>query len=316
MPTRLFTPVDEEHFDEADILEHGEVIQREIRDVELPHIAKRVTAAANCAPVELFFFAKKQTGRRCSCWQVFTAPRMTCRVCFGTGIAGGFEKFGYREETVDVSRTNIRMVNVSPAWDRQTAPVRFGLLPSATAGRVEVDVPLVPNIGKLDAFVADYSWHPQSRVRLFVRAPSDADWVPLLGEGAAAIIEARLGATKLSFRADLARNTPTSPIPELEHLYLRYQLLPDPVIHADVERTPTKLTATELGAFLAFEERKTFIDGRLKRVTTEDFFEQLDTKQRWKAIRVDMGRALGLTFEWALNTRIVHNFPESYYLVP
>jgi hypothetical protein len=316
MPIRLYRPVDEEPFDEMDILDHGKTTQREIRDIYLDQIATRVTAATNIAPVELYFFAKRQTGRRCSCWEVFTAPRMTCRACFGTGLVGGFEKFGFREEVVDVTRAGTVAVNVSPGYDRQTAPTRFSLAKSAVAGYFEATVALAPNLGILDAFQADYSTTPGTLVKLFVRSPSDVAWVELVGEGATALVQARLGETSLRFRAELSRSTPSSPIPEFETLYLRYQTDPHPVINADVERTPTKLTASELGAFLAFEERKTFIDGRLKRVTTEDFFEQLDTKQRWKVIRVDVGRALGHTFEHALNSRIVHDFKESYAVVP
>jgi len=315
--TRIYEPPDEEVFDEADILEQGLTLQQQIRDVVLPQIARRSQASADTVPTKMRFFRKKTTGRRCSCFFWSTAPRSTCRTCFGEGVVGGFEKLGYREEVIDITRLDVRAVNVFPRFDKQTAPVRFSLTQNAALGFFEVDVPLFPNHGVLDAFRADYTVQPDRQVRLFLRAPSDGStWHEVTAQTYADLITARLGEAKLSFRAEFSRVSPDAPLPELDAIYLRYQTGTMTELSVEVNRTAHALTADEMGLFDAYEDQDAFLDGRVKVITTEDFFEEIETGRRWKVKKANPGFALGTTFEHSLTLRYIQDYKERYKLVP
>jgi hypothetical protein len=246
---------------------------------------------------------------------VETSPEGFCKTCFGTGVVGGYDKYGFRTEVVDVTAP-VRTVNVvpNPGIDgEQTRPVRFSLGKNAIYGYVEADVRLYPNIAKLDALKADYSVMPTHQVLLFIKRDTESSFVTLTDE---ALVE-RLDAKSITFRFEFSRQGPTAPLPQLSHLIFRYQQLPDSavVVKADVPRTPESLTLAELGVFESFSARNMWLDGTLKAISTEDFFHQIDTGRRWKVTETNVVRPLGQTLAWDLVTRLSQNF-DAYEQVP
>lgn len=324
---------DRSTMDAFDILEGGETTRQQLRDVIMPQVERRAAAASTIDQTDLQLFRKKARGcgRRCSCFEISASPNRDCRVCFGVGVAGGYEKLGFREETIDVSRLNLRMVNVQPRYDRiADAPRRFGLLGTATFGVIEGEVDLVDNVGTLDAFSADYTALPDAGAVVKIRGDDDGDWVPLTMQDRTALLEPRLAGQRLAFRIELWRSGLTAPVAEFEHLYLRYQvnptgpvrrdpagnLIPGTFFHADINRTPSSLSRGQVGLYRAFEERATTISGALAALSTEDFFSEIGTTDRWKVQKVNEGRSQGHTWEWTFITRIVQPYREPYGRVP
>lgn len=327
MPARTYMPPEDRIATRFDIVDGGEVFREEMKHILLPQIAGENRAAVNTQGSEFYFFQRVHsgTGRRCSCWEITTDPLGICRACFGTGIVPGYRKYGFATSILDVTHPGIRAVNVLPDPRAQTGPIPFKLAATAGFGYFEAEMQLESNVGVLDAQLADYTLSSESMARIFIRSPSDSEWVPLSGSDDGAKIEARLGGRRLAFRVELWRQSPTAPLPEFRLLYLRYRQLPlrssEPhqpacIVRADIPRTPEALTLAELGAFEAFDTRNMFLDSTLRRVTTEDFFEQIDDKRRWKVISVNSSKPMGHLVSWDVVTRNVHDYPEPYFLVP
>jgi len=279
MSIRFFRPPEKNVvFDQADLSEKGSIYQqRSIQDL-LPQIALRNNSAVNTQPEKFFFYQRLHVGRRCSCWEMETSPEGFCSTCFGIGIVGGFDKYGFKTEVIDVTRPGIRSVNIVPNPSIQSRPVRFSLAKQAVNGYLEVDIPLTSNQGVLDTLKADYSVRADLQVLLFVKAKGEASFTPLTNES----LTARLGANTpntLTFRVEMSRQTPTSARPELAHITFRYQTLPNPIVVADVPKTAESITMAELGFFESFSTRNQWMDNTLGVISTEDFFEQQDTQR-------------------------------------
>ncbi len=325
MSTRDWQPRDDRAFDTFDVLEEGATIQRQIRDEILPQAERRAAAAAGLTPVQLAYFQRipRSSGRRCSCFSIETSPVSECRSCFGTGVVGGYRKVGYREEVIDVARPDVRAVNVQPLFDRiGDAPRRWGLLDSANYGVFECAVPIERNVGILDAYSAAMTAETTAGAWVYLKSPHDADWT-LLERGVT--LASRLGEREIAFRVVLSRSGGNAPAPSFEHMYFRYQVAPTGPIKkdqpgtfvlADVKRTPRSLARAQIGLNRAFETRTTYLGGALRSISTEDFFHQQDTGDRWKIERVNDGASLGVAWEWVVETRIVQAFEHSYGRVP
>lgn len=298
----------EKRTEEAD---GSEVLDRNHRDVSehqlVPRIIKRNRQAILVDPYWFYLFQRRRTGRRCSCFQVSTSPDGLCQVCFGTGVVGGYLKYGTTDEWFDTTYPGIRTVNVRPNWDQATRPVMFSLVPDATTGFVEFDWDIRASTRRTDLFqvVTRNQRLATTRVDTTVNGESMTH---------AAVDRALCGHTAV-IRATLSRASPADPSPVLSHIYVRYLLCDETRIRMDIPRRSESITLAEYGVFDSFTSLSGWITDEVRAVGTEDFFKMASDGTFWKTIESSPNTPLGQNTSTTVQLRLIQAY-ESYFKFP
>jgi hypothetical protein len=310
MPTRMDLPRD-------DRVTHGtEVLDDKAQEVSLtqliPRIASNNRKANETVPTDLFFFQKIRAGRRCSCWTVEESPNSLCLACFGQGTVGGFVKFGTALEVIDVSRPGVRTANVIPDFGTKTKPFHFTLIDGAKFGFIEVDVPIgTPNPGRLDNFFEDSITKEGGALRTFIQSPADQEPI----EFSETALQQRLVNSTIKFRVEFSRGTALTPSPRLGSMHIRYNRVEQLTVVGNVPRTAKSVMLEELGVFDDWQPQHFWLDNKIKSITTEDFFVQVDGETRWKVNSVQHFDPAGKLLSWDLDTRLIQDH-EPFSRVP
>lgn len=215
------------------------------RDI-VQHHRERIKSTREFDPVWCFWFRRKREGRRCSCWAVEESPNGICGLCYGTGVVGGYDKWGFETQVIDVTSPNLMMVNVMPFVDSQIRPVPFCLAPNTTRGRIEYTLRLRKSYG-VDQLIASYSAiEGESYVRLFVKTRTEDEYVEL---NRANLNDRLVGvAPIINLRVDLGRASVSTRTPIFSHLVLRHQTLNrSPLVPIDVPQQTHSVQLQELG---------------------------------------------------------------------
>jgi len=283
------------------------------RDQMVPKIVDRNLDAINVDPHLFHFYQRKQMGRRCSCYNVETSPDGLCQVCWGTGIVGGYTKWGTVDHVIDVTAPKVNAVNVLPSFDQQIRPVMFVLANTATSGYIQTRINITSNSGILDALqIIPHNIKQGNKVIAYVKRSTDLTWTELDDPD---ILEGMLDASFLDFRVVLWRASPESEIPFLSHIMLRYRLRENISIKGDIPRVPESQTLAEFGLFDSFSAITIWTANEPSVVTTEDFFHEISTGRRWKIIESNPNTPEGILTSHDLQARLVQRF-EAYSRVP
>jgi hypothetical protein len=284
------------------------------RDQLVPRIIKRNRQAVLTDPHWFYFFQRKRTGRRCSCFRVETSPDGLCQVCFGTGIVGGYVKFGTTDEWFDSSYPGIRSVNVIQNFADATRPVMLTLNSQALVGFIEFPWQIRPSIRQVDLFqvVARNLGTTRSTVRASIRGPLESDFVPLTNSS----IQERLCRHTATLRVTFERQALTDPPPLLSHLYVRYCLCPETRVQMDIPRVSESITLAEYGVFDSFTTLSGWITDEVKVVGTEDFFKRTEDGTLWKTIESQPNRPLLQNTSHDLQLRLINSFEQRYHRYP
>ena len=284
------------------------------RDQLVPRIIKRNREAILTDPHYFYFFQRKRTGRRCSCFQVESSPDGMCQVCFGTGMVGGYVKFGTADEWFDTTYAGIRTVNVVQNFADGTRPVMFTLNRLATTGYVEFDWQIRPSIRCTDLFqvVTRNLGTTRSTVQAFIRGPRDTAFVPLTN----ASIAARLCEHTATIRVELSRRLLSDPPPLLSHVYIRYAICPETRVRMDIPRVSESITLAEYGVFDSFTTISGWITDEVRQVGTEDFFKRIEDGTLWKTIESQPNRPLLQNTSHDLQLRLIQGFENKYQRYP
>jgi hypothetical protein len=282
------------------------------RDQLIPRIVDRNLDAVAVDRVHFYFYQRNKVGRRCSCWSVETSPDGLCQVCWGTGIVGGYTKWGTVEHILDVSHPIVNTVNVLPAFDQQTTPVMYVLANTATKGYLETRIDLTSNTGVLDLLqVIPHNIQSGNSIVGLVKKNTELNFVELNGDN----VEARLDATHLDIRIELTRENPESPIPFFSHMLMRYRIRDDVRIQADIPRQAESMTLAEFGVYDSFSSIQIWTTLEPMKVTTEDFFHKIDDGKRFKVTESQPNKPLGWSTSHDLQARLVQKF-EAYARIP
>lgn len=283
------------------------------RDQLVPRIIKRNRQAILTDPHWFYYFQRRRTGRRCSCFRVETSPDGLCQVCFGTGMVGGYTKFGTVDEWFDSTYRNARSVNVIQNFADGTRPVMFTLNRAATVGYVEFDWQIRPSIRCTDLFqvVARNLGTTRSTVSAFIKGPLETTFVPLTNQA----INERLCSHTATIRVTLERQALSDPPPVLSHVYIRYCLMAETRVRMDIPRVSQSITLAEYGVFDSFTTLSGWITDEVKAVGTEDFFKKVEDGTMWKTIESQPNRPLLQTTSTDLQLRLCQSF-EKYQRFP
>lgn len=310
MSAKVYRPEDADRVTaNTDIL--GDLPQRHAREDLIPIIARKSQNASNVEPVYFEFFQRIKTGRRCSCFEIETEPSGVCKVCFGQGIVGGFNKRGTKTEVFDVTYPNTACANVAPDYSNPSRPIYWSLTKSATFGTVDFEMDIKQNLGQLDLFnIQDYTPEGTS-IAYYVRSPSETDFSVLTEES----LRVRLGQRRLFFRIEMKRASPRSSLPKLICMRIAYRLVTHTALRVNIPRVQESLTLEELGIYQSFSDQTFWLDNTLKNVSNEDWMYNTLDGTRWKIKVVSDNKPHGILTSWDLTARLILPI-EGYALVP
>lgn len=284
-----------------------------LRDL-VPRIQSRARDALAVDRVETLFFQRKLTGRRCSCFIVESSPDGQCQTCYGTGIVGGYTKFGTTDLTIDVTSPSLRCVNVRPLYELQARPVLMGLDDSALEGYIEVDVEIRQSIGVTDTFkfvARTTSLTQNNSITPLVRRSDETDFVPITY----ANLDSRLKSQKLTFRFEFSRATLSDANPIMSHFFLRAKLVNDLTVRVDLPRDRESITLAEFGIYDSWTVITGYFDNTVPRVGVEDFVFRCRDQELWKVVDSSPNRPLNILTSHDVSLRLVQTF-EPYVNVP
>lgn len=309
MGARTYRPPRDDHVTEA-----GEMKQDYPHTIAmqqlLPRIDEKNKRAVKTVQTPVFFFSKIQTGRRCSCWTVDSSPDSLCVACYGTGVVGGYAKYGTYLEVVDVTHPNTRTVNVLPDYSRKSKPIYFTLTPGAKEGTIITRIELKTNIGTADVIKGTREVPMGGEMSSFIQAPTDPEPVPFTKQS----FEQRLTNPWLDIRVDMTRPSVKSESPKFGLFYIRYNRLEEQILLANIPRTQKSNLLAELGISDDWQHQKFFFDSTLRSVTTEDFLVSAKNKTRWKINNVDESNPGDYLLSWDLDTRLVQHYEPTNYV--
>lgn len=272
----------------------------------LPRIAKQNQIAVETIPTPMYYYAKVPagSGRRCSCFDIEVSPNTTCRCCYGTGVVGGYEKYGTHLEVMDVTHPSLRAVNVIPDYGRRTRPRQFVLIDGATIGHVISRMHLRTNVGELDHFYALTDLPGGTNISAYLKSPVDQNWVVFT----VAAFQQRLANPWLDIKIQLERPSIAAASPRFGMLFCRYNHLVDRTIIANIPRTRRSNMLQEYGVIDDWQEQQFWCDNTLRSATTEDWVAAVNENTRWKINGVNDFAPQGLLLSWDFDTRLLQSY--------
>lgn len=285
---------------------------REIsKKILVPRMIKKAKAAIATDPKYFYYYQRKLAGRRCSCWSKETQASGTCRICWGTGVVGGFTKWGTYSHTVDWTHPRLNLIGLVPNYllGQDTRPVFLALAPGVLIGYAETTIDIMNNNRIVDIFQLLYAnITSSSSVKAFIKSEIDKDWVDLTENN----LSIRLGYTSLAVRIAIQRDYSEVESPLVNSLFLRYNLRKDLRVAADVPRITDSVTLSEYGIYDVFSGLTMFVDNTLKNITSYDFFKRLDTGIRWRVQEVQPFKPEGILTNYDLTCRLIQDFEPAY----
>lgn len=280
----------------------------------IPRIQSRARDALAVDRVETLFFQRKLSGRRCSCFIVESSADGNCQVCYGTGIVGGYTKFGTVDFTIDVTHPSLRCVNVRPLFELLARPVLLGLEENALDGYIEVDVDIRQNTGVLDFWqmiVRTSNITAFNSIKPYVKLRSETDFVPL----SYASLNSRIAGQHLTFRIDFHRDTLSDANPIFSHLFVRTKLMNNLIVRVDLPRDRESITLAEFGIYDSWVQISGYFDSTIPRIGVEDFLFRMRDQELWKVVDSSPNRPLNILTSHDVTLRLIQSF-EAYVKVP
>lgn len=310
MSTKVYRPPD---FDRVtantDVCD--DLPQRHAREELIPRIAKKSRNAVNVTPIYIEYFQRLKVGRRCSCWSVEDSPAGLCRLCYGVGIVGAYNKRGTKTEIFDVTYPNVASVNIKPDYNVPTRPIYWTLVDTATYGVMTFNMPIMNNVGMLDVLDIKDFQPDGTNIIYEIKAPTESSYVTLTENS----LTTRLTNSNLNFKITMTRVSPAAKLPKLVGIRLSYRLLRLTSLRVDIPRVTESLTLEEFGIYESWTSQNFFLDNTLANATTEDFLINLLDNTRWKVIEVRDNKPMGILTSWDLTCRKIQSY-EPYAQIP
>jgi hypothetical protein len=275
-------------------------------DQLIPRIAERNHTALEVVQTPIYFFSKIRAGRRCSCFDINISHNTSCACCYGTGIVGGYLKYGTNLEVIDVTHPNIKSVNVLPDYRTLVWPRQLKLVDGAIEGYIETRMQVLSNIGSIDHIFNRSNEPSGTELHAYLKTAADSDWVPFT----LTTLSQRLVNSWVDFRIEFKRSTVRTPSPTFKMFYIRYNRIEpaDQVIIANIPKTAKSILLSDMGLDDDWERQKFWLDNTIRSVTTEDFVAHLDSNTRWKIYTVNETAPQDLLLSWDLETSLVLHY--------
>lgn len=264
-----------------------------------------------------WLYTRLKNGRRCSCFSGSNVePNGECLTCFGTGIVGGYEKFGTHSELIDPS-CRFNAVNVySEISNLGTVPC-IQLCDNAVFGYLETTIEIGYNIGELDYYLERCAGlNSSARIRVYVK-PTDSQYE--YSESSDNVIESFLkeGFRKLSFKIEFSRSNLSCPSPKLYNVLIRYRVKSreEYTLKCDIPPAQTsELFDTNGGSNSSFTNLSVVVDPMVyNNYTADDCMYELGEynngkELRWKIYQVEKLSQVNSLTSTKLETTLVMDY--------
>jgi hypothetical protein len=281
------------------------------RDTALQLVKQVAQMTDNALGVDtrwFYYYKRRTSGRRCTCaLGENNTPSSTCKVCYGTGIVGGYDKYGTRSETLDSTFPGFSFINVTT--NSSPLPSTLVLEDGATRGIVRGTLKLVKNTKFIDSF----SIASKGQVQVRMKPSGSSIW----SIASTASVTPMLSADSIDIEIQLDRERPTDPTPIFLKVYLRYGLLPKDEIKipGDLPPNTESVSLQEYGYDEQFGTVQIVMGSagknRTNRITTftiDDFLYYIERGRHWKLTEVKPNYALGFYTSFDLTARWVQNY--------
>jgi len=221
----------------------------------------------------VYLYSQKQIGSKCSCVEEYI-PKGDCKVCYGTGWVGGYDKYGYETINIGWHSENVKMVNLEP--DLGVFPLALKLSHGNLSGYLETEWIGLNNVVSFDNFrLQTYRINQTSSITTYVQFGDESNWDELTN------LESRiLGQTKVKFKFELKKEAQARP-PLLELFRFRYQWMEDPIVKIEKGKAVKKLELSEHG-FNDMTVNVNYVSMPEPKMYTTDFLEFLSDQRRTK----------------------------------
>ncbi len=279
----------------------------------IPQIARRTENAIAVASKPIAFFRRIKSGRRCSCFMMAAAAEGNCQICFATSYVGGYEKYGCMTEIIDITRPGLQTLGLRPPFEKMFRPMVLSLTGTSLKGVIETEITFAANAKLVDYLKAEYTLRDRrkSAVQVLIKPWGTSDFV-LLNEK---VLKLALHGRNAVIRVILTRTNANVASPLFSHLVLRYRLLQDISLSADIPKRKESVILRDYGIQDSYDYLNFVLPNKIKTLCNEDFFVLLDEGTRWKVKEVTPNRPLGqLTSYQAVGRLIGHSEP--YMKIP
>ena len=268
--------------------------------------------------LEAYFYQQVRSGRRCSCWGKDNDPSGSCEVCYGTGIVGGYLKYGTAQWVLDVTAPDVVMNNVRLYTTKGDGPSVFGLVEDATHGEIQATGSFQGHWGprgtsscpeqrgRIDTILKNGWPGNDGSFFISVRVPSGA-WKPLTDDVLNTLFTTP---QRFEIKVELQRPSVNAEVPLFQHLFMRIFRLTeeDTVVKANRPRGTRALTLSELGVLDEWTSERWWFDGTIPNITDLDWFYDIGQQVRWKAVDTDAFRPQNHLLGWDVTVRKVQTF--------
>jgi hypothetical protein len=278
-------------------------------------VGKMTDNALNVDTRWFYYYKRKSVGRVCTCCSgEHNAPNAKCVICYGTGIVGGFDKYGTRSETIDFSFDNFTTMNVTTKAD--SLPVSFVLEDGAKYGTITCFLNIHKNQKVIDSFFVT----SKGNVQVSFRREGEAVWK----EASKDQLAKDLDPGRIEFMITMRRDHASHPSPIFLKLYLRYAVLPqsEMMIRGDIPTNTETVSLQEYGMdeqlgtiqlVMGSAGQKKLV--QLTTFTIEDFVYYIEKGKYWKFTEVKPNFALGFYSSFDITARYVQSY-EMYRRFP
>lgn len=276
---------------------------------QIPRLIERQRNAVKGDRVSIWYYQVRRFGELCTCFDnTSRKPSMSCKVCFGSGRVGGYTKLGTKSVIIWPNFANLTLINVflddsAGNYEGSTRPTRFTLDPSKLHGMVQGEFDVPSGVDAID-YIRIYR---VGNISCVISRTNPISWVSL---NKANLIN-MADADKLLFRLKFERRTMNDDVPYMTHMIIRYQV-GKMLYYADKPRIPQAISMEEFGLDDVWQATQYYFTAELKNASTEDFFYDLLSKNRWKVTEVQDNRPLNVLTSWDLTARLIQSFEPIY----
>lgn len=236
--------------------------------------------------VNLSYFQKIASGRRCSCWGNNTSPSGKCRICYKTGIVGGWNKLGTKSWILDPTTADMKLTGIQLVPTEQEGPMVFELADEATYGEIVVTGDFEGCWGPLDLFESLH-WAGDGEIHHYIKTPAQTAWIVLTEANLESLLS-----TPQRFDIKITMRRPNVNVPEpplVSKLLIRIHRTSDDttLVKANRPRGTHALALTELGTLEEWTTLRHWFDSTLSNITSDDWFWERQNDIRWKAVDVE-----------------------------
>jgi len=292
-----------------------------------PGMQERNKRAVDAEHVALQFYQQLRAGRRCSCWGNNENASGSCRVCYGVGIVGGYQKFGTRQWVFDATIPGMSLSNIDILTTAQEGPALFGLAEGATSGEILVKGDFrgnwgtgykstcPPGEGPVDLIDSEFWEDNDGQITFWIKTPAETVWQPLSKSNMNGLLTQP---QRFDVRITMERPGVEAQTPLLQHLMIRVFRTSKGAtqLKANRPRGTHALALSELGVLDEWTSERWWFESSVPPITDLDWFLDIARNVRWKAVDTDHMQPQNRSLSWDVAVRKVQDFEKRILTYP